>query len=129
VIQLWQKADLSHRPRGRDSKDNIQDELKKGNAVFLLAEKDMIVVGSVLGTYDGRKGWINRLAVDPAFRRKGLAKLLIGEVEKRLASLGAEIITCLIEDWNASSLRLFQEMQYVKHPDILYLSKRKGQDT
>jgi ribosomal protein S18 acetylase RimI-like enzyme len=129
LIRFWQKAELSHRPGGRDSKDNIRRELKQGNAVFLIAEKDKNIVGSVLGTYDGRKGWVNRLAVDPAYRRKGMAKLLIEEAEKRLASLGAEIIACLIEDWNDSSIRLFQKMQYVKHPDILYLSKRKNEDT
>jgi len=86
------------------------------------------LVGSILGTHDGRKGWMNRLAVVPEYRRNGIARMLITETEKRLAGLGIEIFACLIEDWNLSSLQFFKELGYTKHYDIHYLSKRKHTD-
>jgi ribosomal protein S18 acetylase RimI-like enzyme len=128
LITLWKKAGLSHRPGGRDSRDSIEMELKRGHAVFLLAEYGGYLVGSVLGTHDGRKGWINRVAVDPEYQRKGIAGLLVEEAERRLAELGIEIIACLIEDWNLSSMQFFKKLGYVKHPDILYFSKRNHAD-
>ena len=128
LIILWKKAGLSYKPRGRDSRTGIEAELKRGNAVFLLAEWGGSFVGSILGTHDGRKGWINRLAVDPEYQRKGIAGLLVAEVERRLAGLGIEIFACLIEDWNTSSTQFFKGLGYVEHSDIHYLSKRKHTD-
>ena len=70
--------------------------------MFLLAEADGRLVGTVLGTHDGRKAWINRLAVSPAFRRRGIARLLVAEVEARMAALGLDIIAALIESQNGT---------------------------
>ena len=128
LIKLWNDAGLSHKPKGRDRRDKIEQELKRGNAIFLVAELDGKLVGSVFGTHDGRKGWINRLAVAPEFQRMGIAKKLIEEAEKRIYKLGIEIIACLIEDWNVKSMKVFEKSGYTKHPNILYLTKRKNPD-
>jgi len=50
------------------------------------------------------EGWINRLAVDPEFRGRGLAKRLISEVEGRLRARGRRIIAVLVEGWNEPAL-------------------------
>ena len=71
---------------------------------------------------------INRLAVDPKCRRKGIAKKLVEKVERLLEKHGASIICALIETSNEDSINLFQEMGYFKHPEILYVSKRKSED-
>jgi ribosomal protein S18 acetylase RimI-like enzyme len=126
LVALWEKAGLPFKPRGRDRRENIARELHAPTAIFLVAESDGRLVGSILGTHDGRKGWINRLAVDPAYRRQGIGRRLVEAVEQRLEQLGIEIVACLIEDWNKDSLAAFQAMGYVKHDDIYYFSKRKS---
>jgi predicted GNAT family acetyltransferase len=128
VIQLWKKAGLSYRPRGRDSREKIDHELKGHTAIFLVAEKNGRIIGSAFGTHDGRKGWINRVAVMPGYRRKGVARELVEAVEHRLVEYGIEIIACLIEGWNKTSLAAFKRMGYVDFPDIHYLTKRKHLD-
>lgn len=125
LIILWNDAQLLFKPKGRDKRDKIEYELKQGRNIFLIAEINRKIVGSVFGTHDGRKGWINRLVVDPEFQRQDIAKKLIAEVEDRFSELGIDIIACLVEDWNTKSLQVFEKLGYEKHSDIVYFSKRK----
>jgi ribosomal protein S18 acetylase RimI-like enzyme len=55
------------------------------------------MIGSIIGTFDGWRGNIYRLAVHPDFRRHGVARALVAEVEKKLAEQGAKRITALVE--------------------------------
>ena len=128
IISLWEKAGLSHRPKGRDSQEKMKIEMERGIATFIIAEIQHVAVGIVLVSHDGRKGWINRLAVDPEYRKRGIASALIKEAEKTLLENGIEIFTCLIEDWNEASIALFKKAKYVEHKDIVYFSKRLNKD-
>jgi ribosomal protein S18 acetylase RimI-like enzyme len=129
MISLWNEAELPYRPKGRDSREKIEQELKFGCSVALVAEKDDgELIGSLWGTHDGRKGWLNRLAVTPEFRNKGLARLMVQEVEKNMADLGIDIIGVLVEDWNLESMDVFEKLGYVRHKDIFYYSKRKNDE-
>jgi len=129
LTSLWEAAGLPYRPRGRDGRDRISREIEGECAIFLVAAEDSRLIGSVLGTHDGRKGWINRLAVHPEHRKRGIGRALVAEAEERLLKLGIEIVTCLIEDWNEESLAFFEWIGYARHPDIVYLSKRRSPDT
>jgi len=129
VLSLWSKAGLPFRPQGRDSRERVAVELRADRSVFLAAEMGGRLVGTVLGTHDGRKGWINRLAVAPEVQRLGIARLLVREVEARLEALGLEIIAALIETPNEGSLRFFRAIGYVHDPEIEYFSRRRSPDT
>jgi len=97
MISVWQEAKLPYKPAG----------------------------GSAFGTHDGRKGWINRVAVAPRYQRQGVAAKLVSEVERRLEAVGIGIIACLIEDWNTESITFFQKIGYHYHKDIMYFTKRQ----
>ena len=126
VITLWDDVGLPYRPEGRDSRQRIENEIRQETSIFLIAEMNTKLVGTVLGTHDGRKGWINRLAVDHEFRRHNIARRLVTEVEDRLSRLGIDIIACLIEGWNVESMQVFQRLGYEKYPEIVYFSKRRS---
>jgi len=126
LIDLWIAADLPFRPLGRDAREHITRELAGSCSVFLVAEGDDRLVGAVLGTHDGRKGWINRLAVRPDCQRRGIGASLIAALETRFRSLGLDVIACLIEDWNDRSQEVFERLGYRAHHDITYLTKRSS---
>jgi ribosomal protein S18 acetylase RimI-like enzyme len=126
IIRLWKQGNIPYRPQGRDSRKNIKEQLRQPNCYFLVAEIDKTIIGAIVGTHDGRKGWINRLVVEPSYQKKGIAKRLVEGVEHHFASLGIDIVACLIEEWNTTSMQVFEQLGYTKHADILYFSKRKN---
>ncbi len=129
VTHLWAEAGLPFRRQGRDSVVKIALELTRGSAVFLVAEARGSLVGVVLGTHDGRKGWINRLAVARSYRRMGVGRRLVNEVEDRLGALGIDVVAALIETHNAQSLTFFRRIGYAHDPGIEYMSKRASQES
>jgi ribosomal protein S18 acetylase RimI-like enzyme len=128
LIALWEAAGLPYKPKGRDSREAIQRQLQLPTAIYLVAELDGKLVGAVLGTHDGRKGWINRVAVHPDYRGRGIARRLVEAVEQRCLELGLQIFAALIEDWNETSMKAFERLGYQKHEDIFYYSKRLNPD-
>jgi len=127
VMEIWAEGGLPLKPKGRDSRENIARQVKMPNVLFLVAEEGegSRIIGTVLATHDGRKGWINRLAVDATLRKQGIGARLVREAERRLEALGMDILACLIEDDNAVSMAVFEKLGYKKHPEIIYFAKRK----
>ena len=124
ILLLWQRAGLPVHPQGRDAPDRFARQMadRRQRIVGLRANAKLIAV--VVLTHDGRKGWLNRLAVDPAYRRRGLAGRLIAEAERWFVEdQGLEIWAALIEGENRDSQALFDALDYHRH-DVVYVSKR-----
>ena len=131
MLELWRKAALAFRPRGRDTLGNLKAERRKTPDLFWGAFDKGRIVGSILGTFEGenRKGWLNRLAVHPSYRRKGIGKALIAACEKALKERGVKIVACLVVEDNEASARLIEACGYVRLPYIRYYTKRESADT
>jgi ribosomal protein S18 acetylase RimI-like enzyme len=128
IVQLWCDSGLSVRLRGRDAREPFLQQLQTFPATYLLAELDGVIVGTVLGTHDGRKGWINRLAVHPERRRRGIAQQLIRACEEALKEQGIEIFAALTETDNEVSTRVLERADYVRDVPVHYLRKRLRDD-
>jgi GNAT superfamily N-acetyltransferase len=128
MIALWEKAELSHRPKGRDAGEEVAAQLKRDDLRILGMFDEEKLIGTILCSSDGRRGWINRLAVDPDYRRKGLSQRLIEASEDFLRSLGLKVIAALIEDYNEASIAAFKKAGYLYGQDIMYFSKRSSWD-
>ena len=126
LINLWKTAKLSYRPYGRDSRANIKQQIKQSYSIYLVAEINGKLIGSIFGTHDGRRGWINRLAVLPDYRQQGIGTRLVSEIEKCLTKQGIDIVASLVEDRNKISMKVFERLGYKKHNNIVYFSKRKS---
>ncbi len=127
ICLLFRDAELDHRPEGRDSPDELARQMEDDHIVFIGGFDGSNMVAMVLASWEGRKGWINRLAVHPDCRRQGLGVRMIALAEGALKAMGARIICCLIEDLNEPSLALFQKEGYKLSRDIYYLSKREDE--
>jgi len=125
---LWHAAGLEYRPKGRDSREKLQNEWMANADGFIGAFAADRMVGCVIATDDGRRGWINRLAVHPEYRRGGLAGRLIAAAEREFHRRGLRVIAALIDRENVSSQVLFEKNGYRFHKDILYYSKRESDD-
>lgn len=110
VVQLWQRCDLT-RPwndpnRDIDRKLGVQPEL------FLLGEVDGVVVASVMAGYDGHRGWMNYLAVDPDRQGRGYARALVAAVEQRLLELGCPKLNLQVRSTNEAALGFYTALGY-----------------
>jgi ribosomal protein S18 acetylase RimI-like enzyme len=128
ITELWKKAKLPFRPKGRDSREAIFNEMAVNPEFFLGAFERDRLIGVVIISCDIRKGWINRLAVDPKYRYRGVAKMLIAESERILRARGVRLFGVLINADNVSSKELFRKCGYVEHHDIAYFSKRDSEE-
>ncbi|UCD17808.1 MAG: GNAT family N-acetyltransferase [Candidatus Zixiibacteriota bacterium] len=124
LIRLWQICGLDHRPKGRDSREAMAGDFARAETCVLGMHDDNRLIGSIIGSSDGRKGWINRLAVDPDYRGRDLGGLLISACEDFLHGLGIRVIAALIEDENTPSMTAFAKAGYEAWENIVYFSKR-----
>ena len=95
VLALWREADAT--PSPTDTRDEVIQLLREPAAVLLVAEADGRLAGTVIGGWDGWRGNIYRLAVSPAYRRRGLARALVAEADRLLHQMGARRISALVE--------------------------------
>ncbi len=127
-LALWQRAGLhSIRPEGRDSQSEFEKQFAGGQIAIGL-EEDGKLIGVVIVTNDTRKGWINRLAIDPDYRRQGYGEQLVQAAEDALHEMGLHLMAAFIEEGNDASLALFEKLGYATHEHIYYLSKRDSAD-
>ncbi|MBI4416870.1 MAG: GNAT family N-acetyltransferase [Euryarchaeota archaeon] len=112
VVGLLRAAGMTPRTRGRDGRAAFARQLRSNRTRYLGAFDRTRLVGVVLGTHDTRKGWINRLAVHPGYRRRGVATRLVRECERTLRKAGIEMFAALIEGDNAASEALFRKLGY-----------------
>jgi ribosomal protein S18 acetylase RimI-like enzyme len=84
------------------------------------------MLGVVIANYDGRRGWINRLAIHPDHRGVGLAGKLMHEAESFLESQGAVVMCGLIEELNTPSMACFEKEGYICESKFKYFAKRKS---
>jgi len=122
VRDLWQTAGLILRPG--DELEDVKLKLQRDADLFLVAEQDDEILGSVIGGWDGRRGWIYHLAVRPEHQRKGIGIGLVREVEKRLVAKGAKKVNAQVYKWNERSSEFFKAIGYDAQPDLIMIGKQ-----
>lgn len=121
VVALWRACGLT-RPWNDPHKD-IARKLQVQRELFLVGEKDGRVVASVMAGYEGHRGWVNYLAVDPAQRRRGLGARLMRRVEELLETAGCPKLNLQVRTANTEVLSFYRALGYAQD-DVIALGKR-----
>ena len=122
VIALWHACGLT-----RAWNDPAKDIARK-----LTVQRDWFRVGvvddrvsrsSAMAGYDGHRGWINYLAVDPRDRGRGHARALMGDIERLLLEAGCPKINLQVRSSNAAVLAFYRHLGYVQD-DVVSFGRR-----
>jgi ribosomal protein S18 acetylase RimI-like enzyme len=111
VVCLW-KAVFPDDPARNDPDAVLARKARVQPELFLVAEDDGAVIGTVVGGYDGHRGWAYHLAVDPAHRRQGIGRRLMDELEARLAGLGCPKLNLQVRESNTAVVEFYRRLGY-----------------
>jgi N-acetylglutamate synthase len=123
VMILWKESEgigLS----GADSKENIRSYLERNPNMSLVAkDANGTLVGAVLCGHDGRRGYIQHLAVRSDCRRQGIGRKLVEEVLNRLRAEGVQKCHLFIINNNVSGIEFWKSLGWTPRTDIGVISK------
>lgn len=126
VVALWRQCDLV-RP-WNDPHLDIQRKVQVQPELFLVAEQDSEIVGTVMCGYEGHRGWLNYLAVSPTMQGNGLGRRLMQAAETALKARGCPKLNIQIRDSNLAVLAFYEKLGYTVDP-VVSLGQRLIPDT
>lgn len=121
VICLWELCGLV--VPWNDPEKDIQRKLRDGAELFLVGERDGRLMATLMGGYEGHRGWANYLAVAPEYQGSGDARKMMEALEARLLELGCPKINLQVRETNVDVLAFYEALGY-KRDAAVSLGKR-----
>jgi ribosomal protein S18 acetylase RimI-like enzyme len=125
VIELWRRCDLI-RP-WNDPRKDIARKLRAQPELLLVGIIDGKLVATVMAGYEGHRGLIYYLAVDPAHQRRGLGRAMMDAAEEKLRELGCPKVNLQIRRANTDVATFYSRLGYVED-DVISFGKRLAHD-
>ena len=122
VRQLWEVQGVRLEPG--DSEEAIARKRECEPDLFLVAENKGVILGVIIGSCDGRMGWISRQAVHRTSRRMGIGSKLVEEVERRLKSKGVQQVALLVNRSDLEAQDFYQQRGFEVEEEQLLMTKR-----
>ncbi len=119
VLSIWQAAGPGVRVGRSDSLEEIEKKWRYAPDLFLVAETDGKIVGSLIGGYDGRRGMLYHLAVCADQRGQGIGEALMNEMEARLRARGCVKIYLLVTPENLDVVDYYQKRGWAEMDTII----------
>ncbi len=118
VYELWSRAGPGIQLRKSDEPEEIAKKLQRDPDLFLVAEAEGRIIGAVMGGFDGRRGLVYHLAVDPAYRRRGIGSALMAELERRLVAKGCLRAYLLVTEDNQETIAFYRRLGWEVMPVV-----------
>ena len=125
IFELWNSTEQSRRALNPvdDSRDGIDQYLKRNPTTCFAAVMDGNIVGVILSGHDGRRGIIHHLCVHPNFRRKGIASRLVAMAEEALRKEGIQKVFGLVFKDNDAANMFWETQGYTARTNLNYRNK------
>jgi ribosomal protein S18 acetylase RimI-like enzyme len=117
VLNLWLIADAA--PTHTDDVDSLLRLVTFDRDALVVAEEDGAMVGTVIAAWDGWRGSIYRLVVDPTHRRTGLGRRLLDEAERRLRARGAVRLSAIVVATDSTATGFWQASDWQRQTERL----------
>jgi ribosomal protein S18 acetylase RimI-like enzyme len=111
VVALWTTVFAYSTPHNAPA-SVIGQKLAVQPQLFFVAVLDGAVVGTVMGGYDGHRGWVYSLAVDPRARRRGVGTAMMKQLERDLAARGCPKVNLQVLSSNVETVEFYKKLGY-----------------
>ena len=126
VISLWQRCGLT-RPWNNPARDIERKLAVQADGFLVGTDQDDAVIAVVMAGYDGHRGWLNYLAVDPACRRQGCGRQIVAAAEQWLHDQGCAKINLQIREDNVAAIAFYERLGF-SVDQVISLGKRLESD-
>lgn len=109
VESLWASMAKGVNLGRSDTPEEIQKKIAQDPGLFIVAEENGQIIGTVIGGFDGRRGLIYHLAVTTSFRGQGVGSRLMREIESRLRAKGCIRCYLLVTTDNNKAMRYYEK--------------------
>jgi ribosomal protein S18 acetylase RimI-like enzyme len=123
VYALWMSCDGMGLNNLDDSKAGIEKFLRRNPDTCFVAEIENAVVGVIIAGNDGRRGYIYHTAVDPQYRKQGIARQLVEAALNALRALGIHKAALVVFDRNEAGNEFWEKMGFTVREDLVYRNK------
>ncbi len=120
LFEIWKKVGITI--TSSDKKNEIQRMLNRNPELCLIAKIGENVIGVVMGGFDGRRGYVHHLAIDPEYQRKGYGKLLMDELTERFQKKRVHKVHLFIEKHNKDVINFYRKLGWEIRNDLVMMS-------
>lgn len=123
VYNLWLNIPSMGINKTDDSREGIEKYLMRNPTTSFVALADGKVIGSILAGHDGRRGFIQHIAVLPQYRRQGIATKLLDMAMKALDEEGINKVALLAFKKNTLGNNFWDKTEFTIREDVYYRNK------
>jgi ribosomal protein S18 acetylase RimI-like enzyme len=123
VYSLWMSCVGMGLNNLDDSKEGIEKFIHRNPETCLVAVSDSEIIGVIMVGNDGRRGYIYHTAVNPDFRKQGIAKKLVDSAMSELSALGINKVALVVFDRNETGNAFWESQGFTVRNDLVYRNK------
>jgi ribosomal protein S18 acetylase RimI-like enzyme len=120
VLDLWGRTGISI--GSSDDKTEVQRMLDRNPGLFLIGKVNDKLIAVVQGGYDGRRGYVHHLAVDPLYQKNGYGKKLMNELMERFRRNKVHKVHLFVEKHNKNAITFYKRLGWERRKYLTMMS-------
>lgn len=120
VVDLWIKSGIS--VGSTDTREELERMLQRNPNLFLIGKINNSVIGVVMGGFDGRRGYVHHLTIDPDYQRRGYGKIIMADLIEKFRKIGVHKIHLFIEKYNKDVVEFYRNLGWEIRDDLIMMS-------
>jgi ribosomal protein S18 acetylase RimI-like enzyme len=121
LVEFWRRNDITL--SATDTAEEVGRAAAINSNLFIVALSGDDIVGTVWGTFDGRRGYVVHLAVRKGERGLGLGRELMERVEAQFKLLGCHKVHLFVEEHNRAVSDFYRSLGWTERTDLTLFSR------